>query len=560
MNDQGTERVDGRHPASVHIDNGLNGHGPSTNGVGAGNPLSHNQSQISNASSGGMIPIAICGMACRLPGGLESPQDLWEFVLAKKNARSRVPESQYNISSYYSATPKPGTISTEYGCFLGESVDLGALDTSFFTLPRTEVERADPQQRIMLGVSRECFEDAGVTDWKGKTIGCYIGNFGENWVEMFAKEPQQWGMHRIVGTGDFVISNRLSYEFDIRGPSMTIRTGCSAALVCLNEACAAISRGDCEGALVGGVNLIPGMTEQGILSKDGACHSFSAEANGYARGEAATAIYVKPLADAIRDSNPVRAVIRATSHNFDGKTPGLSQPSKDAQEALIRKAYQLAGISNYSKTAMVECHGTGTPTGDPIEAKDVARVFGEKGVYIGSVKPNLGHTEGASGLAPLIRMVKALENRIIPSNIRFKTPSPNIPFKEAKLTVPLEPTPWPKDRLERISLNSFGVGGANAHVILESAATFNAAPAAKPIEFGFGEATPQLLLYTANSSKSLERMIENNKVWVEKNPDKVPDLAYTLGVRREHLPYRAFAIASGGVIDSVSTPVNLKTA
>ena len=140
----------------------------------------------------------------------------------------------------------------------------------------------------------------------------------------------------------------------------------------------------------------------------------------------------------------------------------------------MRRAYQLAGITDYSQTAMVECHGTGTPTGDPIEAKAVARVFGEKGVYIGSVKPNLGHTEGASGLVSLMKMVMALEHRTIPPNILFTTPNPNIPFEAAKLTVPLEPTPWPQDRLERISLNSFGVGGANAHVILESAATFNA--------------------------------------------------------------------------------------
>ena len=342
---------------------------------------------------------------------------------------------------------------------------------------------------------------------------------------------------------------------------MTIRTACSSALVALNEACAAISRGDCEAALVGGVNLIlapnmtTAMTEQGIMSKDGMCKTFSAEANGYARGEAITAIYVKPLADAIRDGNPVRAVIRATSHNADGKTPGLSQPSTDAQEALMRRAYQLAGITDYSQTAMVECHGTGTATGDPIEAKAVARVFGEKGVYIGSVKPNLGHTESASGLVSLIKMVKALEHRTIPPNIRFATPNPNIPFEAAKLTVPLEPTPWPEDRLERVSLNSFGVGGANAHVILESAATYNASTAIHETP-----EKPQLLLYTANSAKSLTRLIENYKAWVEQNPNKVGDLAYTLAIKREHLPYRAFAIVNSGVIESVSPPANLKSA
>ena len=342
---------------------------------------------------------------------------------------------------------------------------------------------------------------------------------------------------------------------------MTIRTACSSALVGLNEACSAINRGDCEAALVGGVSLIlaPGMTtamqEQGVISKDGSCKSFSADADGYARGEAVTAIFVRPLADAIRDGDPVRAVVRATSHNSDGKTPGLSQPSTDAHEALIRRAYRLGGINDYSKTAMVECHGTGTAIGDPIEAKAIARIFGEKGVYIGSVKPNLGHTEAASGLVSLLKVVMALEHRIIPPNIKFKTPNPNIPFEAAKLVVPLEATPWPDDKLERVSLNSFGIGGANAHVILESAATYNVPTAAYEIS-----ETPQLLLFTANSAKSLTRMIEIYKPWVENNQDKIGDLAYTLACRRDHLPHRAFAVVNNAVIESISPLTNLKSA
>ena len=181
---------------------------------------------VPGISYNGQVPIAICGMACRLPGGLRTPEEVWEFILAKRDAGFRVPESRYNISAYYSPTGKPGTISTEYGYLLDESVDLGALDTSFFTLPRSEVERSDPQQRLMLEVARECFEDAGVTNWRCRTIGCYIGNFGEDWVDIFAKETQQWGLHRIVGTGDFVISNRLSYEFDINGPRYICSSGC----------------------------------------------------------------------------------------------------------------------------------------------------------------------------------------------------------------------------------------------------------------------------------------------------------------------------------------------
>ncbi|KJF61407.1 polyketide synthase [Coccidioides immitis RS] len=545
--------------------NGLRTNGISTNTAhmnGNSNTMNGaNGVSASNIHSNGQIPIAICGMACRLPGGFATLDELWDFLLAKQDGRCRVPESRYNIETYYSDMKKPGTVSTQYGYFLDESVDVGALDMSLFTMARSEVERADPQQQLMLEVAHEAFEDAGVTDWRGKTIGTYIGNFGEDWLEMLGRETQPWGIHRISGSGDFVVANRLSYEFDLRGPSMTIRTACSSALVALNEACAAISRGDCESALVGGVNLIlaPGMSvamqEQGVLSSDGSCKTFSADANGYARGEAVTAIFIKPLADAIRDGNPVQAVVRATSHNVDGKTPTLSQPSTDVQEALMRRAYELGGITDFSETAMVECHGTGTPTGDPIETRAVARVFGEKGVYIGSVKPNLGHTEAASGLISLLKMVKALQHHIIPPNIKFSIPNPSIPFEEGKLTVPTEATPWPKDRLEQVSVNSFGIGGANAHVILESAATYNIPTAVS----GFPE-SPQLLLFTANSSKSITRLVDNSKVWIEQNPDKICDLAYTLARKRTHLPYRAFAIVNNGVIESVSQPINSKSA
>ena len=182
------------------------------------NGHSPNDAAHSSAGVGGGNPIAICGMAVRLPGGIMTPQQMWEFLMAKGDARTRVPETRYNVSAYHSKTPKPGSVITEYGCFLDESVDLGALDTSFFHMPRSEVERADPQQRLMLEVARECFEDAGITNWRGRTIGCYMGSFGEDWVEMFAKEPQQWGMHRIVGYGDFALSNRVSYEMDLQGP------------------------------------------------------------------------------------------------------------------------------------------------------------------------------------------------------------------------------------------------------------------------------------------------------------------------------------------------------
>lgn len=333
---------------------------------------------------------------------------------------------------------------------------------------------------------------------------------------------------------------------------MTIRTGCSAALVGLHEACVAIQRGDCTSAIVGGANLIlapnmtTAMTEQGVLSPDGSCKSFSADANGYGRGEAITAIFIKPLADALRDNNPIRAVIRATATNHDGKTPGLTHPNTEAHESMMRHAYKHAGLE-YGDTAFVECHGTGTPVGDPIEANAVARVFGDKGVYIGSVKPNLGHSEGASGLSSLLKVVLALEHKTIPPNIKFNIPNPAIPFTERKLTVPLDPVPWPTDRAERASVNSFGIGGANAHVIIDSAASFNIAP-----KIPAAVKTPQLLVYSANSAESLKKMAEGYEEFLGTHRENIRDLAYTLANRRQHLPHRAFVVASKERIGLVS--------
>jgi acyl transferase domain-containing protein/SAM-dependent methyltransferase len=330
---------------------------------------------------------------------------------------------------------------------------------------------------------------------------------------------------------------------------MTIRTACSSALIGVNEACSAIQRGICEGAIVAGGNLIlaPGttqqMTEKGILSPEGSCKTFSADADGYARGEAFTAVFLKPLDAAIRDGNPIRAVIRAAVSNSDGKTQGITQPNGGAHEAMIRLAYKQAGITDFSKTAYFECHGTGTAVGDPIETGAVANVFGDSGIHITSVKPNVGHTEGASGLVSLIKAVMSLEHRTIPPNIKFNSPNPKIRFKEGRLTVPVEPTPFPADRCERVSVNSFGLGGSNAHVIVDSARSFNLPQ--PTMRYSEREGDPQLLLFSAGSAPSLKSTINSYEEWMLKNPDmaeRLNDLSYTLANRREHLPHRSFKV------------------
>jgi len=407
--------------ASTQMHDGAEGFSNETNGYSPNHSTNPSEKPISES-------IAIVGIGLRLPGGINDSAALWDFLVNKKDARMPIPANRFNIKGFYSPDAKAGCMAFDQGYFLDTDLEHG--DAGFFTATKAEYELLDPQQRLLLEVVYEAFQDAGETNWRGKNIGCYAGVFGEDWHDLHSIDLQESGTYRITGSSDFVLANRVSYEYDLHGPSMTIRVGCSSALVGLHLACEAIQRGDCAAAIVGGTSIIMSphstiaMVEHGVLSPEASIKAFDADADGYARAEAINAVYIKKLDDAIRDGNPIRAVIRATSSNADGKTKGLSNPSSDAHEALIRKAYEVAAIEDYSQTAMIECHGTGTPVGDPLEVGAVARIFGEKGILIGSVKPNLGHSEGASGLTSLVKAVLSLEHRMIIPNIKFKKPNP----------------------------------------------------------------------------------------------------------------------------------------
>ncbi|KAI5927620.1 hypothetical protein F4810DRAFT_648575 [Camillea tinctor] len=510
------------------------------------------------------VPIAICGMACRLPGGIASPQELWEFLIAGGDANSEAPQGRFNLEAYKSSKRKPGTTVTTRGYFLDDSNDLSSIDSSFFSMGRTELERLDPQQRLLLEVTKEALDDAGEINYKNTNIGTYVGNYGNDWYDLFYQEQQRYGRYQLSVNTDFMVSNRISYELGLMGPSMTIRTGCSASLVGLNEACMALARGDCKSAIVAGTNIILApnlsitMSETGVIARDASCKSFSANADGYGRGEAVVSFFVKPLDDAIRDGNPIRAVLAGSAANHDGRTNGLTLPSDIAQEALIKRAYEVGGITDLSKTAFVECHGTGTKRGDPIETNAIANAFGAKGVHIGSVKANLGHSEGASGMTSLMKAVLALEHRQIPPNIKALPLNPAIRWD--RLKVPTEVTEWPEDRLERISINSFGIGGSNAHVVVDSAASYGiSSPTAVKKEsptmpIGIKSNQPQLLVFSANHPQSLKKMIESYQTYLEKNPDSLADVAYTLANRREHLPHRSFVVSTPELPGSAAAP------
>lgn len=537
VNGSTVAQSNGAHTNGTNGVNGVNGNGLYTNG--------HKDINAQRCFQ----PVAICGMACRLPGGIASPSELWSFLHNGRDARGPVPATRYNVSAYHSPDKKPGSVITQQGYYLDSTNDLAALDTSFFSMSRSEVETLDPQQRMLLEVAREALDDSGETGWKGSNIGVYVGSYGQDFYDFTFRDSQVHGIHQVLGPHDFMVSNRVSHELDLHGPSVTVRTACSASLIGLNEACMAIARGDCTSAIVGGSNIImaPTLTaaesEQGLLSPDGSCNTFSANANGYARGEGVVAIYLKPLADAIRDGNPIRAVVTGSATNHNGHTSTVSLPSSQAQESLIRQAYRNAGITDIARTGYFECHGTGTRAGDPLETAAVSACFGKAGVHIGSVKANLGHTEGASGLVGVIKAVLALENRTIPPSIKSLPRNPAIPFEEANLIVPTEPTPWPEDRDERVSVNSFGLGGSNAHAIIESAASFNATR--KTETSRAASTTPHLLLLSANTPASLKVVGEKYKAFLDKTPDLLPDVAYTLANKRDHLPHRTFAVCTG---------------
>ncbi|KAK1993234.1 beta-ketoacyl synthase domain-containing protein [Colletotrichum falcatum] len=494
-------------------------------------------------------PIAIIGMGMRLPGHVQNATDYWDLLVNGKSGRCPVPKSRYDVDNWY-GPGRASHVPTKFGYFLQE-LNLAHVDSSFWSFTKQEAELMDPRQRLFLEVAYEALENSGSTSWKGNDVGVYVGTMGEDWAALESRDERNLNPVRPDVFGDYILANRASYELDLKGPSVVVRTACSASLVALHQACQDLHSGDCSSALVGGVNLIltpketAAMHQNGVLSPSGSCKTFDADADGFARGEGVSAIYIKRLSDAVRDGDPIRSVIRSTCTAGNGRTLGLTTPNPEVHERLMRRGHKLAGITDLSKTAMVECHGTGTPLGDPLEVSAVANIWGENGIYIGSVKPNIGHGEGASGLSSVIKMVLALENSTIPPNINFKTPNPRIPWENAKLKVPTGPLPWPTDRCERVSVNSFGIGGSNAHVLLESAACFGL-PSTSILSKPKPEAPRhRLLALSARNPDSVQSLAKKVDNYLNQSPGSLSNVAYSLAARREIHMHRAFCVADG---------------
>jgi len=415
--------INGTNGAHVNGTNGVHVNG--TNGVHVNGTNSATGHEDLNNT-----PIAICGMGVRLPGGIRSSSDLFEFLANKGDARNIVPEDRYNVEAYYDPSGKAGTIITKYGYYL--DVDLSQFDASMFGISNAELSTMDPSQRLLLEVTREAFESAGEADFRGRNIGTFVGDFTEDWQDLQNIDLLNHQPYLMVGKSDFALSNRLAFEYNLLGPSVSIKTACSATAEAVHQAVLSIRSGSCPSAIVAGANVIItprtsiSMSMLGLLAPDGNCKTFDASANGFARGESVCALYLKRLDHAIRDGNPIRAVIRACDSNADGGDGSrtFGTPNAVAQEALIRQTYASAGLS-LAETKVIELHGTGTVVGDPLETSAIAKCFGGKDkVYIGSVKPNLGHGEGSSALSSIIKSVVALENKTVLPNIKFEKPNP----------------------------------------------------------------------------------------------------------------------------------------
>jgi len=421
-------------------------------------------------------PIAILGMGCRYPGGANDPEQYWDLLAAGRDAITEVPPERWDVDAFYDPDPDaPGKIACRFGGFLG-GVD--RFDAAFFGISPREAESLDPQQRLLLEITHEALENACLAPDRlvDSQTGVFMGlSNGDYYCMVTTNARDRIDAYFGTGTSPNAAAGRLSYVFGLRGPCVAIDTACSSSLVALHLACQSLRAGECDMALAGGVNVMLSpelsitFSKARMLAPDGRCKTFDAAANGYVRGEGAGVVVLKRLSDAVAAGDRVLAVIRGSAVNQDGPSGGLTVPNGPSQQDVIQRALALGNVQPEEVT-YIEAHGTGTPLGDPIEMGALGAVFGGRSepLWVGSVKTNLGHLEGAAGIAGVMKVVLALEHQQIPPNLHFHTPSPRIPWSELPVQVPTRPTPWPRGERPRLAgVSSFGFSGINAHVVVE---------------------------------------------------------------------------------------------
>ncbi|UMP06697.1 SDR family NAD(P)-dependent oxidoreductase [Amycolatopsis sp. EV170708-02-1] len=473
----------------------------------------------------------------------------WELVASGTDAIGDVPADRWRIRDHYDADPAaPGRMFVRQGGFLRDPVD--EFDAGFFGMSPREAAALDPQQRLLLEVTWESLEDAGIPpkSTAAANVGVYVGGFTFDAATLQLTDSNRHlvGSATPTGVSMTMLAARLSYAFDWRGPALTLDTACSSSLVALHHAVGALARGDCDLAVAAGVNVMVNpvttvlMSKGQFLSPDARCRSFDHRANGYARGEGAGVLLLKPLPAAVRDGDRIHAVVRGTAVNQDGRTPGITVPSVHAQRLLIERACQVGDVEPAS-VGYFEAHGTGTAVGDPIEATAIGEVLGDspRTHWIGSVKSNFGHTEAAAGVAGVIKAVLSLGKGLIPANLHFERPNPKIPFDRLPLRVPTEMVPFPESAgPRRAGVNSFGFGGTNAHAILEQWT------GSEPVATTEKERGPVLLPLSARSPEALRALVGSYaKVLDGPGSPSLRRVARAASRQREHHPLRTFVVA-----------------
>ena len=492
-------------------------------------------------------PIAVVGMGCRFPGA-ENPEAFWQLLRSGTDAISPVPEDRWDVDRYYDPEPgTPGKMYTRYGGFI-DSVD--QFDPEFFGISPREAERIDPQQRLLLEVVWEALENASIapSQLSGTQTGVFIGCGNYDYgLLLFRRDASNINAYDGTGGTIGITANRLSYTLNLRGPSLSVETACSSSLVATHLACESLRRQESNMCLVGGVSLMlaPQQTiiysQARMMAADGRCKTFDADADGYVRGEGCGIVVLKRLADAVRDGDNIRAVIRGSAINQDGLSNGITAPNGPSQQAVIRQALENAGVAP-AEISYIETHGTGTSLGDPIEIRSLRAVLMkdrtlEQPCRFGSVKTNVGHLEAAAGMAGLIKVILSAQHGELPPHLNFNKLNPLISFEDTPFSIPTDLTPWDCHTESRLAgVSSFGFGGTNAHLIVEEA------PTVSEVESNVGH--PQVLTLSAKSENALQELAQKYVTFLDNNIASINNVCLTANVGRSHFEHRLAVVTN----------------
>jgi polyketide synthase 5 len=499
-----------------------------------------------------VTPVAVIGMACRLPGGIDSPQQLWDALLSGDDFVTKTPMERWDADEIFDPEPGvPGRTVSKWGAYLE---DVAGFDAEFFGMADREATAIDPQHRLLLETAWDAIEHAGLdpASLAGSLTGVFVGQTHGDYELLAADSHDVEGPYGFTGTNFSFASGRIAYTLGLHGPAITVDTACSSGLVSVHMACHSLNAGESDLAVAGGVSIMLeprksiSASMQGLLSPTGHCHAFDIAADGFVSGEGCAVMLLKRLPDAVRDGDRILAVVRGTATNQDGRTVNIQTPSRPAQVAVYRAALAAAGVEP-ATVGLVEAHGTGTPVGDPIEYASVAEVYGTDGpCAIGSAKTNFGHAQSASGPLGMMKAILALQHGVIPQNLHFTQLPDALARIDTDLFVPKAITPWPINGSQprRAAVSSYGMSGTNAHAIVEQAPETTASadgPAGSPMT------APLLFPLSSSSADELRRTSGRLADWLSERTDSVApkDLAYTLARRRAHRPVRTAVTASG---------------